>query len=149
MKKKTTQTPQPPQTDIKFIRLSNGEDIISQVVETIDKNKNQHFLLIRPLKIVYMATPVGTQTRIALTVIPWVYPSVSTIQEFEIYVNDILTIANPSQTLIKFYDNYWSNDEEYESEAVSDVEFDKMSDGDVLKTIKNTLAGSNTKVTIH
>ncbi len=136
------------QTDIKFIRLNTGEDIISQVVETTDRNNNQNFLLIRPLKIVYMATPHGGTTRIALTVVPWVYPSVSNIQEFEIYVNDILTIAKPSQTLINFYDKYWNEDDEYETKAVSDDEFEKMSDGDLLNVVKRALSG-NTKPTIH
>ena len=58
------------QPNIKFVRLNNGDDIISEVMETEDEN-GIAYTLFRPLKVVYI--PAEREGYAAVAFTPWVF----------------------------------------------------------------------------
>lgn len=87
-------------TDIKFIRLNTGEDIIAQIVETKEKN-DLSFLLINPLKVVY--TIGNNPMYLQISMMEWVFSRLCETQEFKVNSRDILTIAKPSDHMVTYY----------------------------------------------
>ena len=85
---------------VKFVRLNTGEDIITEVVMIHDEES--HYLFVNPLKVVYN---LGKRPdSIVLAFSPWVFSSVCDKQEFPIFPNDVVTIADPTEAIV---DCYW------------------------------------------
>ena len=55
---------------VKFLRLKNGDDVISEVVEIGDE-ETVNYLLIYPLKALYV--PVGNREYVHISFIPWIF----------------------------------------------------------------------------
>lgn len=89
----------------KFVRLQTGDDIISEVIEYEDEN-GIIYLLMNPLKVVYMPTNTG---HLQVAFMPWVFPKICDHQEFTIHAEDVLIISNVSEYM---NDYYWNNIEE-------------------------------------
>ena len=129
---------------IKFIRLQTGEDLISQVVE-IEREGGNSIILINPMKLVYMA---GSKKGVlSISMMQWVFNRVCDYQEFTIYPEDVITMASPSQNVIKYYLSVVDFFEtapietEYEDKPISKEELDNeiQDDTDRMKTIIDTL----------
>lgn len=88
----------------KFVRLTNGDDIVAEVVETEDE-KGILYMLINPLKVIYVQSPQH-QNYLTVSFIPWVFPRICDHQEFTIHANDVLMVSNVSE---KMNDYYWNN----------------------------------------
>ena len=71
----------------KFIRLQNGDDIISEVVE-IEDETGVTYTLFRPLKVVYI--PSDAIGYLTVAFMPWVFPRICDQQEFVVHSQDIL-----------------------------------------------------------
>ena len=85
---------------VKFIRLTTGEDSISEVDE-VREGDNWHYTLYSPLKIVYS---IGSRPNVlSVAMMQWVFPKVVSDQIFNIYSNEILTIANPNEKFVEYY----------------------------------------------
>ena len=91
----------------KFLRLQNGDDIVTPMVE-IDDDNGLMYLLINPLKILYMQSEKNGSLQLAF--MPWVFPKVTASQEFTIMPEDVLLISIASEKMNKYY---WENLEYY------------------------------------
>jgi hypothetical protein len=90
----------PDDPTIKFVRLSTGEDLISEVVEVKD-DKEEYYLLVNPLKIVYVTGE--KKGSIMLSFIEWVFPKITEKQQFKIYPSDVITMAEASTKIEDYY----------------------------------------------
>lgn len=79
---------------VKFLRLNTGEDIISEMVY---EEENNYFKLTNPLRIVYK------QDALIMAFSPWVYFSICEKQEFPVFPNDVITVADPNQEIVSYY----------------------------------------------
>lgn len=85
---------------IKFVRLTTGEDLITEVVEIKD-DKEEYYLLVNPLKIVYLTN--DKKGSIMLSFIEWVFPKICDKQQFKIYPNNIVVISQASSKIEDYY----------------------------------------------
>lgn len=140
--------------NVKFIRLSTGEDIISQIIE-VNENENQSFVLVNPLKILYT---VGTNPGyIQISMMEWVFSRVCDDQEFTLNPSDIITIGTPSNHVMHYY---WETLEtflkkkalkERNVEPVNEdiEESDLSNESDPLQQIMDYLKNVPTKRRLH
>ena len=91
------------QPNIKFVRLNNGDDIISEVMETED-DKGILYTLFRPLKVVYV--PAEREGYVAVAFTPWVFSSLCDNHEFFIHAEDVLIVTDASEKMNTYY---WEN----------------------------------------
>jgi hypothetical protein len=98
----------------KFVRLQNGDDLISEVVEMEDEN-GIVYALFNPLKVIYMPSDTTGYLSIAFT--PWVFPRICEIQEFIIHAEDVLLMTNVSSSMNEYY---WDNLEHYNKKVLKE-----------------------------
>lgn len=134
------------ETDIQFLRLKTGEDIISEVLET-DKT----FILMNPCKVLYLKS--SKTGFLSISLMQWIFSKLCADQTFEIDKSEILVKAFPEDTFIEHYwnsiehfiQNESKNKIEYES---SDLEEDSLDDK--LEMIKDMLGiKDDDKGTLH
>lgn len=94
------------QTNIKFIRMNTGEDVLAEIVIKKMQSGNSSVLhdyhyLINPLKVVYGLTP--KKDGMIITLAQWVVDSICEKQEFNVDRKDILLIADPSPEILQYY----------------------------------------------
>jgi hypothetical protein len=87
----------------KFVRLQNGDDILSEIVEMEDE-QGIIYTLIRPLKVVYL--PLETTGYLSVAFMPWVFPRICDQQEFTIHAEDVMLIAEITDKMNNYY---WDN----------------------------------------
>ena len=100
--KSTKSTSKAKKTNLKFLRISTGEDVITELTEVPGKGSVQpHYILENPLKVIYaiMERP-GV---VAVNLISWVFPRITEEQRFVIYPKDVITMGDPSASLKEFY----------------------------------------------
>jgi len=139
---------------IKFIRLSNGEDIISQLVEVRKEEEDSYYILINPLKIVYMT---GSRPGIlSISLMQWVFHRVCSEQEFTIYPSDVITIAKPTDSLAEYYQGSLEHFEEMRDKLEKNTEFSSdeetfkdVSENDLLDELKEMLTNTSSKRILH
>lgn len=90
----------PDEPSIKFVRLSTGEDLITEVVE-VKEDKDEYYLLVNPLKIVYLTNEKNGS--IMLSFIEWVFPKICSKQQFKVYPNDVITLAEVTERMEEYY----------------------------------------------
>ena len=84
--------------EIKLLKLKNGEDLISQIVESVEDSK-LYVRLREPVRIVIIPQQPGYQPQIGM--VKWV-PLANT-NEFEILKNEVLLITDPNDELKNGY----------------------------------------------
>jgi len=140
---------------IKFIRLSNGEDLISQLVEVRKEEEDSYYILINPLKIVYMT---GTKPGIlSISLMQWVFHRVCSDQEFTIYPSDVLTMAKPTDSLMEYYQDSLDHFDEVKEKLKKNTEFSSTEDGafvdvdddKLLDELKEVLTNTSSKRILH
>ena len=90
--------------DIKLFRLQNGEDIISQFQYMhMQDDMPAHYKLTIPLKVVYFTQGMMGTDKFMVSLLPWVFTSLTKTKEFIVMPRDILTMAEPSDKLDKYY----------------------------------------------
>lgn len=89
-----------PTNPILFIRMSTGEDIITEVIEI---NGNS-ITILNPFKIVYRIDK-DLEGVMYLELMHWVFPSLVEKQSFTIDTKNILIMHTPNESLIKRYNN--------------------------------------------
>lgn len=125
---------------IKFLRLRNGDDIVSEVVE-IGDDETLNYMLINPYKIMYMDTANRGYVQVAF--MPWVFSRICDKQEFIIKEDDVVVINDVSDYMVQYYWN--SIDGSQQEEQASEPEEEKM---DNLSEILESL-GIASKRTLH
>lgn len=84
-----------------FIRMNSGEDIISEVAFTTDPSDQDVMILKNPLKVGY---GISEQTgNIVVNLMYWVFPRLCDHQNFPVYSTDVVTVAQPSESMTKYY----------------------------------------------
>lgn len=87
-------------SNVKFIRMNTGEDLLAEVVTD---DKDEKYIIINPLKLVYL---LGERPgSMMLSLIEWVFPRICSNQQFEVYTSDVITLANPSDDIVDYYFN--------------------------------------------
>lgn len=88
------------ESPLRFIRLSTGEDVLSEIL-LVEENSKEHYVLINPLKVVYM---VGERPgSLMLSLIEWVFPKICSTQEFIVKPKDVITSCIPSTQMADYY----------------------------------------------
>ena len=123
--------------EVKFVRLKNGDDVISQVVEFSENDEAVVFALIHPLKVVYIPSTKGS-AYLQVAFMPWVFTRICDNQEFMVHAEDVLTMNNASEKMIEYY---WSNLDQLspttrEEEEVEDTE--EVDLEEILQAIKES-----------
>lgn len=158
-----------PISDIYHLRLNTGEDLISEVIfGENEPGKEDHVLLLNPMKIICM--PTSKKGFISLSLMQWVFSKITSDQRFNVFNRDILTMSHPNENLKDYYletvvyfnkkngtdleDTDYLENLEKELQAVE--ESDKMVDDDlisedlqdIISDFINSLS-SNNKGTLH
>ena len=131
----------------KLVRLQNGDDVISEVVEMEDEN-GVIYALFHPLKVVYV--PSETTGYLTVAFMPWVFPRLCEQQEFIIHSHDILFMSDVTPKMNEYY---WNNMDYYTKKATAEEEKEtqKAEQEDSFDRLKEALeeAGLYNKKVYH
>ena len=131
----------------KLVRLQNGDDIISEVVEMEDEN-GVIYALFHPLKVVYV--PSETTGYLTVAFMPWVFPRLCEQQEFIIHSHDILFMSDVTPKMNEYY---WNNMDYYTKKVTAEEEKEtqKAEQEDSFDKLKEALeeAGLYNKKVYH
>jgi hypothetical protein len=130
--------------DIQFLRLKNGEDLITEVQET-----DGSLVLVNPCKILYLK---GKKSGfLSISLMQWVFSRISADQMFEIDKNEVLFKTLPDDGMIIHYIN--SVEHFLEKESVDNIEYDDPtiddSYEDNLDLLKELLETKDDKGKLH
>jgi hypothetical protein len=130
--------------DIQFLRLKNGEDIITEVQENAGS-----LVLINPCKILYLK---GKKSGfLSISLMQWVFSRISADQMFEIDKNEVLFKTLPDDGMIVHYFN--SVEHFLEKESSSNIEYDDPtiddSYEDNLEMLKDLIGTKDDKGKLH
>lgn len=126
---------------IMFIRLNNGDDLVSEVVEVGDETRID-YMLFNPLKVMYIPSDRGS-AYLQVAFMPWVFTRICEEQEFFIHAEDVVTMANVSSYMEEYY---WKNMDHFitkvedsitETEE-TELEPDETSLEEILDAIRST-----------
>lgn len=101
----------------KFIRLTNGDDLIADVVETEDED-GILYTVFNPLRVVYIDSEREGYTAIAFS--HWVFTGLCEQQEFVIHAEDVMLIADLSEKMNKHYWDYLERDNDIKEKSRMD-----------------------------
>ena len=132
------------ESEIQFLRLKSGEDLITEVQET-DKT----MVLINPCKILYLK---GSKSGfLSISLMQWVFSKISLDQIFEIDKSEVLFKTLPAEGMVS---HYWNSVEHFlSSESKDNIEYDDpMSDEsyeEKLEMLKELLGNKDDKGSLH
>jgi hypothetical protein len=129
----------------KFLRLQNGDDIVSEVVEMEDED-GIVYLIINPLKVIYVPTASGS---LQVAFMPWVFSKIVDKQQFMIHLEDVLMIVDVSDYMNKYY---WENITSYftnEASHTKEEEIEEVSDSEEDSSLLEALRELSTKRIYH
>lgn len=120
--------------DIRFIRLTNGEDIVAEVLDIA----NGRIVIDSPLKILY--TPSSNKGYLSISLMQWIFTRISKQQKFDMDMVNVLIMSEPEQTLIEHYNESMDtfnnkNDEEEED----DIDFNTLEGDEGIEMLKNLM----------
>lgn len=138
---------------VKFVRLSTGEDLITEVAEYKD-DETSYYVLINPLKVVYT---MGTNTGVlSVGLMQWVFSRICDEQEFNVFPEDIVTMGKPTDGLIDYYfdcidhfNNHKARLEsqtQFEDEPIEESELEKLYGDLGLNDIKDLMKDKKRKL---
>jgi hypothetical protein len=85
-----------PVSEVKFMRLDNGEDIISEIVIYDDM-----ILLLHPLKLLYSSS--SKPGYLSISLMQWVFTKITEDQTFEMPKSAVLLYSEPTDALKEYY----------------------------------------------
>ena len=141
------------ESTVKFVRLTTGEDIIAEVLYFED-DKVKYYVLNNPFKVVYMT---GNKPGIlSISLMQWVFWRITNTQSFTVYPNDVITVADTTDSMEEYY---WSSVEhfnEYKEKLSKQTEFNDNSfeseiedTADVVQTILDGINNIDPKRKLH
>lgn len=107
--------------EIKFIRLNTGEDLISEVIK-MEKEDGSYYVLRNPLKVLYVTTKTSS---LSISLMQWVFHRICEDQDFMIFSNDIITMGNPTPSMLEYYVNSVDHFQEVIEEQKRMIEYEK------------------------
>jgi hypothetical protein len=84
--------------NVKLIRMQSGEDILASMCEEENSDMIQ---LNEPMRLVFRRMPTG-QT--VMMMMPWLPVELIKVNSANIYYTDIVTIVEPREEMIRYYD---------------------------------------------
>ena len=82
---------------VKIVRLQSGEDVIATIMED---HESELVMLDNPMHLIFKRTPQGT----VMMMFPWLPIELISDNIATIYSSDILTMLNPKDNLVEYYD---------------------------------------------
>jgi hypothetical protein len=79
--------------------MSTGEDLISKITTDAESG---YYSFIHPFKVVYSVRP-DKGNALTVNLVEWVFPNLTDKQEFKIFHDDIITLADPSKVMVEYY----------------------------------------------
>lgn len=144
---------------VTFFRLDNGEDIIADSLHVLkDDMEEEHYILDNPMKVIYLASGEDRRSSMSISLMQWIFPKISSTNQFKIKANKVLTTSEPTENLINFYFETLENLEKYRLEKekedkmddIENEEFEDYSEEDALKFMEELMEHlKNTKKTLH
>lgn len=130
---------------VMFMRLKNGDDLVSECYEYSDDH-DRYFVLLNPLKAIYMTSSRGMgYLQVAFT--PWVYPKLSKTQEFSIYESEVLLYQEVSEYM---EDYYWNSIEHLTTPPDERCQEEPQSAQDKIREVLEELGlGENTDEKVY
>ena len=121
-------------TEIQFLRLKTGEDLISEVQETPTS-----YILMNPCKVLYLKSQKTGFLSISL--MQWIFSKLCSDQTFEMDKSEVLVKALPDDTFIEHYwnsvDHFLNSKSKEQIEYDSPIQYDSLEEK--LEMIKNML----------
>jgi hypothetical protein len=130
---------------VKIVRLQSGEDIIANYIEN---EENEMVQLDNPMHLIFKRTTKGT----VMLMLPWLPIELIKVNSAMIYTSDILTVYEPKDDLILYYDNIVNESQIKElmeeeslidklnmSEDYEDEDYDEGNDGEESPLTKEEL----------
>lgn len=120
----------------KFLRLKNGDDIVCECYEYEDSEGNTYYTVINPLKTVYVSRGGGDYLQIAF--LPWVYPRICDLQEFNIDKKEVILYQDVSEKMNEYY---WDSVQHYmtsKRETIEEEPIEEYSE-EILEEIKELM----------
>lgn len=138
---------------VKFVRLTTGEDVIAEV-NYFENEKECYYVLNNPLKVVYMT---GNKPGIlSISLMQWVFWRIANTQSFTIYPQDVLTVANTTDSMEEYYWSSVDHFSEFKEKLSKQTEFDEPSyevetedNSDALQTILDSIKNLDPKRKLH
>ena len=130
-----------PNTNIKIVRLQSGEDVICNYYAD---EENGQVLLGDPMHLIFKRMPTG---RTVMMMMPWLPMEIIKDNSALIYDSDILTIIDPKDELIHYYNqNVFHSVENAEGNSIAeqlleneDEDEDEVNDEEIaeIKSLMN------------
>lgn len=111
--------------NVKFLRLTTGDDVISEIVE-IEESGILQYQLINPLKVLYLTG--GKNGYIQVAFAPWVFNRICKKQEFTLKENNVIMVSDVTESMIEYYfetiDQFDDAQKEKESVKFTEEEYE-------------------------
>ena len=135
--------------NIKIVRLQSGEDIIADCIT----GENDTVNLNNPMHIIFKRMPTG---RTIMMMMPWLPIELIKENVATIYTADILTLVEPKDDLVDYYNDVISSEfiseagdipiknalyGKNEEEDDGDLDFSEVNEEEISKIIKEKLKG--------
>ena len=133
-KSSTSKSTKSNSSDIRFIRLNTGEDLIAQVNDI----SNGRIFMSNPLKVLY--TPSLNTGYLSISLMQWIFTRISSKQDFDMDISHIIVMVEPDIKLQEHYKESVStfvNTIEVTNE--DDTEFGSVDENEGLEMLKNLL----------
>lgn len=121
--------------DIRFIRLTNGEDIVAEVLDVA----NGKIVFNNPLKILY--TPSLNTGYLSISLMQWVFSRISKQQKFDMDLTNVLVMTDPEDNLKSHYNESLStfDKENDDDEDEEDIDFSTLEGDEGIEMLKNLM----------
>lgn len=132
-KSSTSKSTKSNSSDIRFIRLNTGEDLIAQVNDI----SNGRIFMSNPLKVLY--TPSINTGYLAISLMQWVFTRISSKQDFDMDISHIIIMVEPDQKLQDHYKSSVSTFENTVDVTDDDTEYGAVEENEGLEMLRNLL----------
>ena len=127
------------ENSVKFIRLSTGEDIVSEVLEIDEGDGVFYYQLANPMKVVYMI-PGNRPGIFSISLMQWIFNRLCNDQSFTLHPSSIITMGTPTDALIDYYWKSIDSSDENKEKEEKDTEFiDEDLENEILEKYKDYL----------
>lgn len=120
-------------SEIYFIRLNNGEDIVAEVMDI----SNGRMKINNPLKILY--TPSVNTGFLSISLMQWVFTKISTNQTFDIDCHNILIMTESDKKLREHYMDSLNTFNVAKQEDDDTIDFDTLQSEEGVEMLKSLM----------
>lgn len=120
--------------DIRFIRLTNGEDIVAEVQNVA----NGRIVVNNPLKVLY--TPSMNTGYLSISLMQWVFTRISKQQTFDMDLTNVLIMTDAEDDLKSHYEDSMDTfDKATDDDEEDDIDFSTLEGDEGIEMLKNLM----------